>query len=370
MKKILYIITRAEPGGAQAHVLELLRGFRDYAELHLASGEEGPLCAQARVLGVNVHILPHLVQPLHPAKDVRAIGEILALVRRIRPDLMHMHSSKAGLLGRIAAWSSNLPFVFTAHGWAFTDGAPALRKAIAVMSEWLVGRLGGWVIAVSEYDRRLAQHYRVVSPERIVTIHHGIPDIPPALRASREINGPLRIVMVARFAPPKDYQSLLRALAKLRNLPWELETVGDGPLLADTQELTRQLDLLSRVTFQGTRNDVPQRLAQALLFVLVSNYEGLPISILEAMRAGLPVVASNVGGVREAVIHGQTGFLVPRGDVAALERYLRQLLTDPSLMRQLGDAGRRRFELHFTVDRMLKETMAIYERSLRDGSSR
>ncbi len=363
--KILYLITRAEAGGAQAHLLEHLRGLCGHADLHLATGEEeGFLVEQSRALGVTVHRVAHLVQPLQPANDARAIGEIRALIRRVEPDLIHMHSSKAGLLGRVAARMERVPFVFTAHGWAFTDGVPLKRKAVALTSEWLAGRLGGWVIAVSEYDHRLALRYKVIPPGRITTIHNGIRDVPMSLRASFARPGARRMTMVARFAPPKDFGALLRAVADLRDLPWTLELVGDGPLLAETRALADRLALTARVSFAGACNDVPERLARAHIFVLISNYEGLPISILEAMRAGLPVVASNVGGVSEAVAEGQTGFLIPRGDVVALQQRLRRLLSDFDLMRRLGEAGRKRYEACFTVQGMLDKTQAVYEQVL------
>lgn len=362
--RILYVITRAEIGGAQAHVLELLKGFRDHAELHLATGEEGPLCEQARALGVSVHILPHLVQPLHPIKDCGAVGNIRSLISRVRPDLMHMHSSKAGLVGRVAARLSGVPAVFTAHGFAFTEGVSQSRRIIAIISEWLAGRLGRQIIAVSDYDRRLALRYRIAPESRIVTIHNGVADIPSDLLATIFDASPVRLVMVARFAPPKDYASLLKALAELRHLPWEVELIGDGPLLTATQTLASQLELMPRVVFRGRCGQVAERLARAQLFVLISNYEGLPISILEAMRAGLPVIASKVGGVSEAVVDGHTGFLIPRGDLVTLQQRLQLLLTDSSLRRCLGSAGRRLFESHFTVERMIANTREVYERLL------
>ncbi|GAA5336527.1 MULTISPECIES: glycosyltransferase family 4 protein [Thermus] len=366
--RVFYLITRAEPGGAQMHLLELLRAFRGRAELHLAVGQdqEDFLVEAARELGVETHLLAHLVQPLRPVSDWRGLGEVRELIRRVRPHLVHAHSSKAGFLGRLAAKSLGIKSIFTAHGWAFTDGVSPARRALALTLERLAGRAGDLVLAVSERDRELALRYRVVPPERIRLVWNGVPDTP--LRANPSHNPP-RIVMVGRFAPQKDHALLLRALAELRDLPWRLDLVGQGPLLPEVQALAERLGLEQRVRFLGKRLDVDRILADAQVFVLASNWEGLPLSVLEAMRAGLPVVASDVGGVREAVLEGRTGFLVPRGDVTLLRERLALLLQDPSLRVALGREGRKRYEAHFTLERMLRQVWAAYEELLAAPSS-
>nr|WP_297861133.1 glycosyltransferase [Meiothermus sp.] len=171
--------------------------------------------------------------------------------------------------------------------------------------------------------------------------------------------------MVARFAVPKDHGLLLQALADLQEQPWEVELIGDGPMQSLAEEQAARLGIGDRVRFLGARKDVAECLAQAHIFVLASNYEGFPLSILEAMRAGLPVVASNVGGVAEAVIDGETGFLVPRGDVHALRSRLAQLIENPQLRTQMGMAGRARYKAHFTLEQMLEKTLAVYEKVLK-----
>ncbi|MFC6919164.1 glycosyltransferase family 4 protein [Meiothermus taiwanensis] len=363
MKRLLYIITRAEPGGAQVHLLELLRSFRDRFELHVGVGEEGFLTEEARRIGVRVHMLPSLVHSLDPRRDWAAVGEARRLIRSLQPHLIHLHSSKAGMVGRLAARLEGAPAVFTAHGWAFTNGVSWQRKAVAIPSEALAARLGGEIITVSRYDYSLALRYRVASPQKMVVIHNGLPDAP--YQASPASDGVVRIVMVARFAAPKDHGLLLQALAGLGGLRWEVELIGDGPLQPFAEEQAARLGIGDRVRFVGARNDVAERLARAHIFVLASNYEGFPLSILEAMRAGLPVVASNVGGVAEAVTDGETGFLVPRGDLQALRGRLAQLIENPQLRAQMGVAGRARYKAHFTLEQMLEKTLAVYEKALK-----
>lgn len=361
--KILYVITRSERGGAQAHLLSLLAQAAQEHHPILAVGaadlKEGKdvLVAQAQELGIEVHMLPSLVTPLSPLADLKATQELLRVIRRVRPDLIHVHSSKAGLLGRVAGWWAGTPTVFTAHGWAFTDGVSPPRKAIAVVSERLAAVITGRIIAVSGYDTALARRWGVGRREQVVTVENGIPDLPLARAA--HAGGCVRVVMTARFAVPKDQGQLVRAVALVPGA--ELWLVGDGPQLPEVQALAQELGVTDRVEFLGSRSDVPELLAQADVFALMSNYEGFPMSTLEAMRAALPVVVSDVGGAGEAVMPGVTGFTVPKGDVTALARVLRVLVDDPARRVAMGEAGRARFLSRYRLDTMLERTFAVYE---------
>ncbi|ATY86365.1 glycosyltransferase family 1 protein [Kyrpidia spormannii] len=361
--KLFYLITRSEQGGAQTHVLDLIRGFRGRADIVLGVGEEGYLAEQVRDSGIDVHVLPHLVQPVSPAKDWLALWEINSLIRKFQPDLVHAHSSKAGFLGRLAAYRAGVPAVFTAHGWAFADGVPWGRKIVATVSERRAGRWCERIITVSEADRILALRHRIADENTLVTIRNGIADTPR--RAEPTNTDEPRIVMVARFARPKDQSLLIRALEGL-NGEFSLSFVGDGPTRREMEALTANSSICHRITFLGARADVAELLAKAHVFVLTSNWEGFPISILEAMRAGLPVVASDVGGVCEAVVDGETGYLVPRGDEVTLRDRLKRLITNPDLRTRMGQAGRRRYEQHFTLDKMLNRTWQVYEEVLRE----
>jgi glycosyltransferase involved in cell wall biosynthesis len=228
-----------------------------------------------------------------------------------------------------------------------------------------VGPLTAKIITVSEFDRRLTLEARIVPPPRVVTVHNGIPDVPRQLRAD-PARTPPRLVMVARFSAQKDHATLLRAVAGLRDQPWELELIGDGPLMGEMQALAAALELGERVRFLGQRTDVEQRLAGAQAGVLSTNWEGFPMSILEAMRAGLPVVASAIAGIGESVAEGETGFLVPRGDVDLLRARLGQLLASPALRARLGANGRARYEQEFTLPHFVTRTLDVYRGVLAD----
>jgi len=209
-------------------------------------------------------------------------------------------------------------------------------------------------------DREAAVRSRLAPPERVITVHNAMPDVDPSLRADPSVSPP-RLVQVARMVPQKDQPTLLRALAGLQDLDWHLDLIGDGPLLGQVQELAESLGLSERVTFLGYRSDVAERLAQAQVFLLITNWEGFPRSILEGMRAGLPVVASDVGGVRESVADGLNGYVVPPGDAEAVRERLRALLTAPDLRARMGAAGRAAYEETYTFDRLVARMTEVYE---------
>lgn len=364
-KRILYVITKAERGGAQSHLLELLRASRQRYTVQLATEEHGFLVDEAKAIGVSVIPLRHLVMPLNPAIDLQAIREISSAIRQFRPDLVHAHSSKAGLLSRIAARVNRVPSVFTAHGWGFSPGVPARRRYVVLASEWLAGKLRGTTIAVSEYDRRLALRAHITSSDRIVTILNGIPD--DGIRASPEQQTASPVItMVARFSAQKDHAALLQALRTVR-LPFRLWLVGDGPLLEQVKEQATVFGLSDRVVFHGNSSAVPELLRQTHIFTLISRYEGLPISILEAMRAGLPVVATDTGGVSEAVRNELNGFLVSQGDVSAVKSSLEQLLENRQLRATYGKNSRTRYENGFMPEPMFARTFEVYEKLLSPG---
>jgi glycosyltransferase involved in cell wall biosynthesis len=177
---------------------------------------------------------------------------------------------------------------------------------------------------------------------------------------------PVRIVSVARMEPPKDPRTLVEALAALRSAPWELDLVGDGPLRPEVRNLAARLGIAERVHMLGYLPDPARVLGRARIFALSSRSEAFPRSVLEALRAGLPVVASRVGGVSEAVNDGASGLLVPPSDPAALASALGRLIADAALRRAMGECARAAYEERFTLTRMVDETEALY-RSTRQG---
>jgi glycosyltransferase involved in cell wall biosynthesis len=363
--KIAYVITRSDLiGGVQVHVRDLATALAARGhETVVLTGGQGPYTDALRSAGIPTVFLKHLAAAINPYRDTRALAEIYAALRRVQPDLVSVHSSKAAILGRIATRLLGLPVVFTAHGWNFTPGIARREAVVYRWIEQLASPLASQAISVSEFDRKLSIDEKVFSADRIITIHNGMPDIDPSLRADPG-RSPVRFLMIARFEPQKDHPTLFQALAPLSPAPWQLDLIGDGPLLPQAQAMARELGLSERIRFWGQRMDVAQRLAEAQVAVLSTNWEGFPRSILEAMRAGLPVVASAVGGIAESVHDGVNGFVVPRGDPDALRTRLKQLLDDSALRTRMGSQGRERYERHFTLDHTVEKTLAIYHQTV------
>lgn len=355
--RVLIVITRAEPGGAQVHVVDLVRGLRGHVEFHVAVGEDGFVGEELGLLGIPVHVVPELQRSISPFADLLGFRCIRKLITAVRPHLLHTHSAKAGVLGRLAGRAERVAAIHTAHAWPFSDGLPFRAKALAIPMEAIVGRWTRRLIVVSEADREVGMRYHVARAPQVRIVHNGVCD--DAARAKPDAGGAPVVTMVARLAAPKDHHLLLRALAGV-DAPFRLRLVGDGPDRSLLEASARDLHLADRVDFVGVSRDVPNLLASSHVCALISRQEGFPLAILEAMRAGLPVVASNVGGIKEAVVHGTTGILVPRGDESELRVALGRLIGDPALRRALGDAGRRSYESHFTADHMLAGTLAVY----------
>jgi glycosyltransferase involved in cell wall biosynthesis len=332
-------------------------------EVAVITGGSGPFTAGLQAQGVHTVILRHLVAPIAPLEDARALKEIRTVLKGLRPDLLSTHSSKAGILGRVVARSLGVPAVFTAHGWAFTPGIPTFQAALYRRIERLAAPLATRIITVSDFDRELAINMGIGSDHQVITVHNGMPDVNSDLRADPG-RRPVRLIMVARFEPQKDHVTLLRALAGLREHEWELDLIGEGPLLPDMEKLCGELQIAQRVRFWGQRLDVDARLGEAQICLLITNWEGFPRSILEAMRAGLPVIASQVGGIAESVVDGETGFLVGRGDVELLRIRVARLLSEADLRRRLGAAGRQRYEQHFTLGHTVAKTLTVYQQVL------
>ena len=195
-----------------------------------------------------------------------------------------------------------------------------------------------------------------------MTIHNGVPDMPfePPPVSARQNSEPSgkeaipAVIMVARFAPQKNQAMLLDAAARIRT-PFRIQFAGTGPTQPEIASRASRLGLDGRVEFLGDRSDIVELLRSGFGFRAATHWEGFPLSILEAMRAGLPVVASDVGGIRESVVDGQNGFLSPRGDTAAFTSSLERLLTDEQLRRQMSQTSRRMFEENFTRNRCFAE---------------
>ena len=359
--RIAYVVTRSDAvGGASIHVRDLAREMQARGhETVVFLGGEGLVTDQLRGAGVAFRPLRHLRRAIHPASDFRAYRELRRALRKWRPDLVSAHTSKAGWLTRAACRSLGLPVLYTPHGWTVEDRMGSLQGLVYRCAERIAAPWSSAIVCVCEYERQLALSRHIAPPELLHVIHNGVHDVTPELLADPAQQPPL-ITCLARFEAPKDHETLIRALADLTDEEWRLDLIGDGPREGEIRALAERLGLSNRVCFRGYQEDPAGLLARAQLFVLSSRSEAFPRSVLEAMRAGLPVVASDVGGVREAIQPGVSGRIVPPGSVTALAEALKSLITDQFQRERFGSAARQIYVTRFRFECLADAVERLY----------
>jgi glycosyltransferase involved in cell wall biosynthesis len=359
--RIVYIITRADAvGGASIHVRDLARAMREHGhEATVLVGGRGPVTDQLGASGVAFESLRWLRRQVNPLREVLALAEVVLALRRLKPDLVSTHTAKAGSIGRTACRLLGIPAIYTPHGWPAGERMPKIARAAFGFVEKVMAKWSAAIVCVCEYEKRLALEKGIAEAEKLVVVHNGVRDVSGELRARPE-QSPVRICSVARFDDPKDHRTLLEALALLREQPWQLDLVGDGPEEEAMRRLARETGLAERVEFHGYLEDPSGVFSQSQVFVLSSRSEAFPRSILEALRAGLPVVASDVGGVSEAIANGVTGLLVPAGNPPDLASALRRLLESRTLRQTMGAAARAAYEQSYRLEVMTNRTLTVY----------
>ncbi|HPA81523.1 MAG TPA: glycosyltransferase family 4 protein [Thermoanaerobaculales bacterium] len=370
--RILHVITRLEPGGAQRNTLYTVEHLdRGQFEPALAWGPGDPLDeAAAAIPDLRREPVPELVRPISLALDRRALQRLVGVVRRLQPQVVHTHSSKAGVLGRLAARIGRAPVVVhSIHGFGFTPLQPGPVRMLYVIAERVMARWTDHFVAVSESNLRAGLALGLFPPERASVIRSGIElgrfHSPAGGREARERLGvpegaPL-VVQVGNFKPqkaPLDFVRVAAAVARQAPGAWFV-MVGDGELRAAAEELASDLAVAGRIVFCGWWDDIPGLLAASRVSVLTSRHEGLPRAAVESLAAGVPVVATAVDGTPEVVKDGRNGFLVEAGDVAGLARRVSQLLRDDGLHRRLAAAAGEGLD-EFDIDRMVREQEELY----------
>ncbi len=363
----MYCITSSSWGGAQLHVLELCRDqVRRGNDVILIVGNKGPLLKRVKEIEqVKVIVLPTLVRQISPLNDFKTIFRLRKLVKKEHPDIMHLHSSKAGVLGRLACFGlhNQTKVVFTVHGWAFTDGVPHNKQIVYRLVERTVNKLADLFICVSRCDQHIGQRDKVLSSNtKSVVIYNGSPN-PNSKLINHTAHKPLKLVMVARFSPQKNQKLLIEALKKINPNSYQLTFVGDGETLIDCKRLVEQLSLSNSINFVGFKKDVGPYLVNNDVYILTTHYEGLPISIIEAMSYGLPIIASDVGGNSELVTNNVNGYLV--NNVNELVNSILRLISNPDRVKDMGKKSRVMFQKKFTLNKSIEGINMAYEKLLK-----
>ncbi len=370
--RVLHAITMLELGGAQRNTLDTVAGLdrREFA-VGLACADEGELLPEARALrDAELFELPHLRREVRPWSDARACRELRAAIRSFRPDVVHTHSSKAGILGRLAARREHVPVVVhSIHGFGFGPHQPLPVRAAFLAAERAAARWTTAFVAVSRRNLEDGARLGLFPRERARVIRSGVDlgafraraggdrvraelGIPPA--------APL-VVQVACFKPQKAPERFVELAARLAGRVPDAHflLVGDGALRPALERLRRAAGLEGRLHLPGWRRDVPAVLDAAAVATLTSRFEGLPRALVEALAAGVPVVAMAVDGVAEVVRDGENGFLVAEGDVGALADRVAAVLGDGALRARLAAAAGEGLA-EFERDAMVRRQEELY----------
>ncbi|MFA6004556.1 MAG: glycosyltransferase family 4 protein [Elusimicrobiota bacterium] len=370
--KVAHIITRLDLGGAQQNTCHTARNLDPQRfDALLIYGPGGVLDAEAAVWPQPPRriVVADLVREISPLRDLKALFALRRILHAERPDIVHTHSSKAGILGRLAAWSAGVPVrVHTFHGFGFHDRQPAWRKTLYVWAERLCARLSQALIFVSRDNQHYAQSHGIGDPARYHLIRSGVKlsELPARVDAAQKkkelgLAADSRLVLsVGNLKPQKNPMDFLHMARRVSAAVPDAAFVfvGDGPLRAPLAAAARALG--ARFVMPGWRRDVAELLAAADAFVLTSLWEGLPRALVEAMRSGLPAVCYATDGVKDLIKDGENGFTVAQGDTGLLARRVQTLLTDPGLSKRLGQAAAASIGLEFDIDNMVRQQEALY----------
>jgi len=376
---VCHIITKLELGGAQEVALYATSHLdRSKYRAVLIAGPGGLLTEEARQLShVDVHIVPALARTIHFVGDIAALVNLIALFRRLRPQVVHTHSSKAGILGRWAAWFAGTPvIVHTIHGYGITPAQPLWLQQILILVERITGLVTTHWIAVSQADLDRGRSWGL--------FRHNVslvrPGIDPAsflegaglsdterIRLELGVGAGSRLVgTVACLKPqkaPEDFVAVAkRVVAVLPDVRFLL--VGDGDMRASIETLIDRQGLRDHVYLVGWRRDVSAVMQALDVFLLTSHWEGLPRVLIEARAVGLPVVATNVGGAAEVVDHEQVGVLCRVGDIEGLATAVLRVLSNQAASANVKLKQRASLPREFHIDEMVTQYERLYERLL------
>jgi glycosyltransferase involved in cell wall biosynthesis len=349
-------------------LLPLMRAIRARGHEVVGACAEGALLTDVRAEGFRVIAIP-FVRRLSPLAHIRAFQSLVAILRAEKPDVVHAHMPISGFLARLAARVAGVPRIaYTCHGFLFNHASSSLpRRALSFIMEWTAGRVTDVFLTVSEAEARDARRLHIAPLAEAVRNGRDPAVFRPDLSARERIRGELgvpedRVVIIAvsRLVWHKGYPELAAAMRLVPEA--ELWVAGerlDSDRGADMAALLRSAGLGCRLRMLGYRADIPALLAAADIFTLPSRFEGLPMSVIEAMLTGLPVVATNVRGPAEQVVDEVTGLSVPAGDQVALGSALGRLVRDPDLRARMGQAGRQRALERYDESKVLSRTLDL-----------
>lgn len=382
-KRVLHVITRMIIGGAEWNTFYSLKLHnRSKYEPILAcgpeTGPEGSLIEATEQIGVPVYIASDLIREIDFKRDIKALVQLVRLYKELQVDIVHTHTSKAGILGRLAGRLARVPVVIhTVHGFAFNAPIPKWQRKLYIALEKMAGHWCDGLIFISKQLMTEAGRLGIGDPRTYALIPSGI-DISAFRNGANNGNREAKLKLlgltnhvpiigtVSRLVRDKGLELLIEAAAKLKakGFDFHMVWVGDGPLRNELEALAKRLRVAERLSITGMCTDVPSWVSCFDLFVLPTLWEGMGRVFLEAQAAGVPVIGTKVGGVPDVVKDKITGILVPPNDLDALVKAIETLLTNHELRRQMGYAA---FQFasneEFQVEFMVRKIEEVYNQA-------
>lgn len=370
---VLHIITKLELGGAQKNTIYSVTNHdRKKYNVFLVSGTEGELVEDAkRIKDAHVILLKELKREISPFYDIYCLFKLWRLFKKYKIDIVHTHSSKAGILGRFAGYLARVPIIIhTIHGFSFNDYQNFFVKNLYIFLERIAARISDKLIAVTKTDIEKGLLAKVGVDKQYLVIHSGInldefSKEYNAEEVKREFNIPLNykiVGMIACFKPQKAPLDFIRVAKRVKESFSTVKfiLVGDGELRREIESLISKLNLNNDIILTGWRKDVARILSSFDILVLTSLWEGLPRVFPEAMAEKKPIVATSVNGAKEIIIDGKNGFLLKPHDIEGISEKVIYLLNNEDIAKKMGEYG---FNLikSFDAKEMVKDIERVYD---------
>lgn len=377
--RILFAITKSNWGGAQKYVHDLATALNEEYDICVALGGNGPLKQKLDKAEIDTKSSASLIRKISPLKDIYSLIWCIKTLHHCKPHIFHLNSSKIGALGAVAAalytpWAylngSTIPrVVFTAHGWAFNEDRSLVSTWMIVAAHWITLVCSDAVICVSNNIKQAVVGWPLIPANQLKVVYNGVsaPQFLSKKAAQSKLQLPrdthdVIIGTIGELRPLKGHSHLISSVANIRDKhDIHLGIIGDGDYKGTLEEQVATHNLENTVSLLGHQDNAARYLHAFDIFVLPSLSEALGYALIEAGFAGLPAIASDVGGIPEVIDDNKSGILVPPGNTEALTNALNRLISDPELQDTLGRNLRKKVHDTFTQEKMVANTTVMYE---------
>jgi glycosyltransferase involved in cell wall biosynthesis len=372
---VLYIVTQGDAGGAQKYVREMAQAAKNAGHtvtVAVGQSEDRSLVQSLKQANIEIVELRHLVRPISPLHDVLAVFELWSVCRRLKPTVIHLNSSKTGVVGSVASLLAKITgrphkLIYTVHGWAFMESGSLVKRLTYFVCEWLTAPLKNLIIFITQADREVARKNNFIIANA-VQIPNGIDIALPHLsrnEARDRLGLPqdnLIIGTIANFYHTKGLGDFISVIKNIRQQhPMVMGVIiGDGPLRIELENQIQSSDLTSAVLLVGKKSNAQQYLKAFDLYLSTSHKEGFPYTILEAMNTQIPIVATRVGGIPDIIENNTHGLLAPTQNISEITLCVQTLINDLKLRETLAQNAVTKVSQQYQLKNSIEQTLRLY----------